>query len=112
LPPSTGDNAARGSAPPRGRLADSYAGTRLAASIPPGLLLSLFAGPMLAAAAAIARSQPAWAGVTADGSRCRAVGHLGHRPRPLAPGPGRPQAEDMKGIVIPERPAPGSGLRY
>ena len=36
-------------------VAGSYAGTRLSSSVPPGLLLSLFAGLMLAAAAAMLR---------------------------------------------------------
>ena len=37
-------------------VAGSYAGTRLSSSVPPGLLLSLFAGLMLAAAAAMLAS--------------------------------------------------------
>ena len=40
----------------------SYAGTRLSSSVPPGLLLSLFAGLMLAAAAAMLRRRTGTAG--------------------------------------------------
>jgi hypothetical protein len=43
-------------------MAGSYAGTRLSASVPPDLLLSLFAGLMLAAAAAMLRPRPGTAG--------------------------------------------------
>ena len=43
-------------------VAGSYAGTRLSSSVPPGLLLSLFAGLMLAAAAAMLRRRTGTAG--------------------------------------------------
>ena len=43
-------------------VAGSYAGTRLSSSIPPDLLLSLFAGLLLAAAAAMLRRRPGTAG--------------------------------------------------
>jgi uncharacterized membrane protein YfcA len=43
-------------------VAGSFAGTRLSASVPPDLLLSLFAGLMLAAAAAMLRRQRGLAG--------------------------------------------------
>jgi uncharacterized membrane protein YfcA len=43
-------------------VAGSYAGTRLSSSVPPDLLLSLFAGLMLAAAAAMLRRRPGPAG--------------------------------------------------
>jgi uncharacterized protein len=43
-------------------VAGSYAGTRLSSSVPPDLLLSLFAGLMLAAAAAMLRRRPGRAG--------------------------------------------------
>jgi len=43
-------------------VAGSYAGTRLSSSVPPDLLLSLFAGLRLAAAAAMLRRRPGTAG--------------------------------------------------
>jgi len=43
-------------------VAGSYAGARLSSSVPPGLLLSLFAGLMLAAAAAMLRRRTGTAG--------------------------------------------------
>jgi len=43
-------------------VAGSYVGTRLSSSVPPGLLLSLFAGLMLAAAAAMLRRRTGTAG--------------------------------------------------
>ena len=75
-------------------VAGSYAGTRLSSSVPPGLLLSLFAGLMLAAAAAMLRRR---------GTAGRVSPLPGARPSPY-----RRQAGNRPGGPAPVRSCAGS----
>jgi len=82
-------------------VAGSYAGARLSSSVPPGLLLSLFAGLMLVAAAAMLRRRRGAAGQHVPAAPSPPV------PRPAA-APGDPGASPLRGGAItatPDKPA-------
>jgi uncharacterized membrane protein YfcA len=82
-------------------IAGSYAGTRLAASIRPDLLLTLFAGLMLAAATAMLRRQRRSAGQPAAAAAAGSP--------PPGPGPDRttvPAAAGKTRAATLDRPAP------
>ena len=97
-------------------VAGAYAGTRLSASIRPGLLLSLFAGLMLVAAAAMLRRRRGAAGQHVPAARARLPRAEAAVPDDLGASPSRGGAitatldKPAAAVRAPARPLPGSVL--
>ena len=82
-------------------VAGSYVGTRLSSSVPPGLLLTLFAGLMLTAAAAMLRRRRRAGGQHAPAARSPQAPHEAARPDD----PGVPSSRGRAGTAVLDRQA-------